>query len=180
MTELSLYVLDIVQNSITAKATRIDVGLVQIGSILTFSVVDNGCGMSAEMTEKVLDPFTTTRTTRRVGLGLPFLKLAAEQTGGTLTLESELGKGTMLTATFDVGHIDMVPLGDLSGTFVALIQGAPDMRFVFKRGRGGREYTLDTDELREQLGDDVPLNEPDVLAWIGDYISENEKEIEEE
>lgn len=180
MTELSLYVLDIVQNSITAGAARIDVDLVQNNGILTFRVVDNGCGMSAEMTEKVLDPFTTSRTTRRVGLGLPFLKMAAEQTGGTLVLKSEDGKGTELTATFDVGHIDMVPLGDISGTITALIQGAPALRFVIKRGKDGKEYTLDTDELREQLGDDVPLNEPDVLAWIGEYITENEKELEEE
>lgn len=171
MTELSLYILDIVQNSVTAGATRIDVGLVENGGTLMFTVADNGCGMSAELLSKVLDPFTTTRKTRRVGLGLPLLKLAAEQTGGNLVIESEPGKGTRLAAAFNAEHIDMVPLGDLSGTVTTLIQGSPDIRFVFDRGF----YKLDTDELKEQLGD-VPLNEPDVLAWIGEYVGENENE----
>ncbi|MCL1819111.1 MAG: ATP-binding protein [Oscillospiraceae bacterium] len=174
MTELSLYVLDIVQNSITADASRIDVNLVERLGTLTFEVKDNGRGMSAEMAEKVTDPFTTSRTTRRVGLGLPFLKLAAEQTGGSLELSSELGVGTSLSALFQTEHIDMVPLGDFAGTVVTLIQGAPDIRFVIKRGRDDKEYTLDTDELREVLGGDVPLNEPDVLTWINDYVTENE------
>jgi len=177
MTELSLYILDIVQNSITAGATCIDIGLVQKGSHLTFSVIDNGCGMNEEMCEKVLDPFTTSRTTRRVGLGLPFLKLAAEQTGGTLELKSELGKGTSLVAIFDTEHIDMVPLGDFAGTVFALIQGSPDIHFVIIREHDDKEYTLDTDELREMLGEDIPLNEPDVLMWISDYVSENEQEL---
>jgi signal transduction histidine kinase len=174
MTELSLYILDIVQNSITAGAARIDVKLSQKGRCLTFSVTDNGCGMSEEMCAKVLDPFTTTRTTRRVGLGLPFLKLAAEQTKGTLELKSKPGEGTSLVAVFDTEHIDMVPLGDFAGTVFALIQGSPDMHFVIRREHNEREYTLDTDELRETLGEDIPLNEPDVLMWIKDYVSENE------
>ena len=170
MTELSLYVLDIVQNSVTAGASRIDVGLVEEDGTLTFTVKDNGRGMSAELLSNVLDPFTTTRTTRRVGLGLPFLKQAAGQTGGFLELTSEEGRGTELKAVFQAEHIDMPPLGDIKGTVVTLIQGSPDIRFVFDRGA----YTLDTGDLREQLGDDVPLNDPDVLEWIGGYIGENE------
>ena len=171
MTELSLYVLDIVQNSVAAGASRIDVGITGKDGVLTFAVKDNGHGMSAEFLAKALDPFTTTRTTRRIGLGLPFLKQAAEQTGGTLRLDSEEGVGTELTAEFYTGHIDMPPIGDIKSTVVTLIQGSPGIRFVFDRG----VYKLDTDELREQLGDEVPLNEPAVLEWIGEYVEENEK-----
>ena len=177
MTDLSLYVLDIVQNSIAAGAARIDISLLREGRRLVFRVDDDGRGMSAEMCAKALDPFTTTRSTRRVGLGLPFLKLAAEQTGGTLELKSELGKGTSLSAEFDAEHIDMPPFGDFAGTVFALIQGSPDIRFVIKRQNDNREYTLDTDELLEQLGGEVPLNEPEVLAWISDFVNEQELRV---
>jgi anti-sigma regulatory factor (Ser/Thr protein kinase) len=177
MTELSLYILDIVQNSITAGAPCINIRLLQSGNRLTFKVTDNGCGMSAEMCEKSLDPFTTTRTTRRVGLGLPFLKLMAEQTGGTLELSSVIGKGTSLTAIFNTEHIDMVPFGDFAGTVFTLIQGSPDIHFVINRVHNDKAYTFDTDDLRVQLGDDIPLNEPDVLMWIKDYIEENENNL---
>lgn len=177
MTEFSLYVLDIVNNSITAGAAHIHIALETENGFLRFMVRDNGCGMSSDMLEKVVNPFTTTRTTRKVGLGLPFLKMLAEQTGGALSIESTIGVGTTLTTTFGVDHIDMVPMGDLAGTVVALIQAAPDRRFTIERSLDGKRYHLDTDEMQTMLGGDVPLNEPDVLAWINDYISENEQEL---
>ena len=179
MTEFSLYVLDIAQNSVTAGASRIDISLEQEGGVLTFTVRDDGRGMSGEFLDKALDPFTTTRGTRKVGLGLPFLKQLAEQTGGSLSLESEPGAGTALAATFGAGHIDMPPLGDWPGTVTTLVQGSPDIRFVFKRSVNGKRYGADTDELREILGGDVPLNDPDVLVWLNGYIEENEREISE-
>ncbi|MCL2084009.1 MAG: ATP-binding protein [Oscillospiraceae bacterium] len=177
MTELSLYVLDIVQNSVTAGASRIDVGLEESGGDLTFTVRDDGRGMSRELLGRALDPFTTTRTTRKVGLGLPFLKQLAEQTGGSLALESEPGAGTTLTAVFGARHIDMPPMGDWAGTVTTLVQGSPDIRFTFRRSGGGGDYSLDTDELREALGGDVPLNHPDVLMWLNEFITENERNL---
>ncbi|GHV16426.1 histidine kinase [Clostridia bacterium] len=176
MLDLSLYVLDIVQNSITAGATEITVRLSRERKVLTFAVKDNGCGMSPEFLEKVLDPFTTTRTTRNVGLGLPFLKQLTEQTGGNLKIISTPNVGTSLTATFYPEHIDMVPLGDIAGTFMTLVQGSPDIHFVFARGIDAKTYTIDTDEMKEVL-EGVPLNDPSVLSWLSEFINEQEEEL---
>ncbi len=180
MTELSLYVLDIVQNSITAKAQNIVLSLLEQNHKLVFTLTDDGCGMSEEFLSSVLDPFTTTRTTRRVGLGLPLLQLAAQQTGGDLTLTSAVGKGTTLTVVFYTNHIDMVPMGDLPSTMSILVQGAPQVHFTLHRARNDKSYTVDTVDMQAMLGDDVPLNDPDVLAWLTAYMTENEQELEEE
>ena len=126
MKELSLNILDIAENSVKAGATLITVSLTQAGNVLTIDITDDGCGMDAETVRRVTDPFYTTRTTRRVGLGLPLLKLEAEQTGGTLTVTSRTaaqcpdGHGTTVRATFHTDHIDCMPLGDVTATLVRL------------------------------------------------------------
>lgn len=172
-------VLDIAENSVAAGATLITIGIdVNTAQrLLTITVADNGGGMSPEMLETVTDPFTTTRTTRRVGLGLPFMKMAAEQTGGSLVIESELNSGTVVKATFTLGHIDLMPIGDMASTITALAQCNPDRDFVFTASADGESFTADTREMRKILGEGVGFDLPQVALWLKDYIAENTNQI---
>lgn len=171
MKELSLNILDITENSLKAGATLTEISLIQEGNTLTLSITDNGSGMPEEIVRGVTDPFYTTRTTRKVGLGLPLLKLAAEQTGGSISIESRHidthpdDHGTCVTALFYTDHIDFTPLGDIVATLTTLIQGHPDSDFLFCHKTHDRTVELDTRELREIL-EDVPLNSYEVIKWI--------------
>lgn len=173
MKELSLNILDIAKNSVTAGATCITVSVTETPDRLTITVSDNGCGMTPEFVARVTDPFTTTRTTRKVGLGIPLLKMEAQQSGGDLAIESQVGVGTTTSAWFDPGSIDMPPLGDLAASVLTLIQGSPDIQWIFTHSAGGEHYTLDTREIREIMGD-ISLAEPEILAWLSEFLSENE------
>lgn len=182
MDELSLYVLDITMNSVRAGATDIIIELREEGDWLYFSVTDNGCGMTAEQVEKLTDPFFTTRKTRKVGLGIPFLTMLAQMTGGDVKITSKhesehADHGTKTEARFGRHHIDFVPLGDMVETVKTLIQGSPEVNFVYRHTRDGREVNLSCAELREVLGE-VPLNEPEVLMWIDGYLREQYGETE--
>lgn len=184
MRELSLNVMDVAQNSITAKASLITLEVEESvpADRLSITLTDNGCGMTPEQVEHVIDPFYTTRTTRSVGLGVPLFKMEAEMTGGSFRIDSEKGKGTSLTAVFKPSSVDMIPLGDINGTVLLLVTGNPDLDFIFTRayenGAGEkREFSLQTRELREILGNDVPLNAPDVVLWIKDYLAEQTEEL---
>ena len=178
MDELSLYVLDITMNSVRAGATEITVELVEEGEWLTFRVADNGCGMKPDILAGVIDPFYTTRTTRKVGLGVPLLKMAAEQTGGEMRIESYHESdypdrhGTVVTAVFYKNHIDFTPLGDVISTVTTLIQGSPEIDFVFSHTSDTLDVSLNTEEMREILGEEVPLNTPEVLQWIAESLRE--------
>ncbi len=174
MQELSLNVLDIAQNSVRAGADLITILVAEEPEQdrMTITIGDNGCGMSPRQVEQVQDPFYTTRTTRRVGLGVPFFKMAAEMSGGSLSIQSREGEGTVVTATFGLGNIDRMPLGDISGTVAALIQCNPSIDFVYTRRVGDRSMTLDTREFRRILGD-IPLNAPEVSVFIREYLEEN-------
>ena len=182
MKELSLNILDIAENSVKAGATLITVSLTQVGNVLTIEITDDGCGMDAETVRRVTDPFYTTRTTRKVGLGLPLLKLEAEQTGGTLTVTSRTaaqcpdGHGTTVRATFHTDHIDCMPLGDVTATLLTLIQGHPQEELAFSHRTDAGTVTLDTRQLREVLGD-VPLDTYEVLKWIEGYLREQYQSI---
>ncbi len=178
MRELSLNILDIAQNGIAAGAPLIEISLSQTGYLLSVVIKDNGCGMSSEVLEKVVDPFYTSRKTRNVGLGLPFYKMAAEQCGGSFDIKSEVGIGTIVTATFNLDHIDCMPLGDIVSTFVLLIEANPHLDFIFKRKLDGKEYSLETTQMRLEL-EEVPLNNPEVVAFIRDYLLENENNLSE-
>ena len=169
MKELSLNILDVAKNSVKAGATRIVIRIEEADGWRTLSIIDNGCGMPPEFVARVTDPFTTTRTTRPVGMGLPLLKLAAEQTGGDLVIESSVvpPTGTTVRARFKIDHLDCVPVGDYAGSVVTLIQGSPDIDFLFVYDReDGQSVTLDTAEVRTILGPEVPLDLPDVLMWM--------------
>ena len=178
MKELSLHLLDVAQNSVTAGARHIDLTLTENEQRdYRLVIADDGCGMTPEFLAQVTDPFSTTRTTRKVGLGLPLLRMMAEQTGGCLDIESQAGVGTTVTALFHGSHIDCPPLGDLSGTVALLIQGAPDAEWTWTHITPKGSYVLDTRELREVLGPDVPLSEPSVALWIREYLQEQEASI---
>ena len=178
MRDLSMHVLDIVQNSIKAGAKLIVVSFVRNAEgILTFTVKDDGCGMSPEFLARVTDPFTTTRTTRRVGLGIPMLKQSAEAAGGAFSLESELGKGTVISASFDLRNIDCIPMGELCDSLFTLVLLNPDTpEFVFTAQSPEAEAEFDTRIVRQALGG-ISLNEPDVSAWIKESIDEELKPI---
>lgn len=185
MDELSLYVLDITMNSVRAGATEILIELREEGEWLYFSVTDNGCGMHEEQVRRLTDPFFTTRKTRKVGLGIPFLMMLARMTGGDVTIESKhesLGPdhGTKTTAVFGRHHIDFIPVGDMVGTVKTLIQGAPDINFTYLHRTENGEVSLSCREIREVLGDDIPLNEPEILSWIGGTLEEQYEALETE
>ena len=184
MKELSLNILDIAQNSVKAGAKNIEIDISESGDLLVFKITDDGCGMTEDFLSKVFDPFTTTRKTRSVGLGLPFLKMAAEATGGELTISSKHENehpddhGTVLSAVFHKDHIDCPPLGDIISTVVMLIQSAPFApRYLFTHEKDGNSYSLDTNDLHEQLGPDIPLSENEILLFIRDYLQEGEESL---
>ena len=177
MDELSLYVLDITMNSVRAGATDIAIELYEHGDWLVFTVRDNGCGMTEEQLEKLENPFFTTRTTRKVGLGIPFLKMLAEMTGGGVNITSvhesvSEQHGTVTTARFGRHHIDFIPLGDMVETVKTLIQGSPEIDFTYRHANEAGEVSLSTASLREILGEDISLSEPEILSWIDAYLRE--------
>lgn len=183
MKELSLNILDVAENSVKAGATFTQILIDEGDEAFAITIIDDGCGMSEEVVKSVVDPFYTTRTTRKVGLGVPLLKLAAEQTGGSLEIESRTTEefpdnhGTKVVAKFNKNHIDFTPLGDVISSITTLIQGHPDTDFLFIHKVDGKEIKLDTRELREVLGG-VSLGEYEVIKWIEEYLKEQYVEIE--
>lgn len=180
MKELSLNILDIAMNSVTAGAALIRIDLTENADMLEIKISDDGCGMSREMVENVTSPFCTSRTTRKVGMGIPLFKMASEQTGGKFSITSKCvsefpdDHGTVTYASFFKNHLDFTPLGDIIGTIVTLIQGMGDkIDLVFTHKSESLDVNLDTRELRETLGGDIPLSTPDVLVWITEFLKEN-------
>ena len=173
MRELSLNILDIAQNSISAGASLIEIKLAEdkTAGDLLIGIYDNGKGMSEEQLASITDPFFTTRTTRKVGMGIPLFKMAAEQTGGSFEISSKQGEGTSVTTHFKTGSIDFTPLGDIRSTVITLITMNTDRDFRFCYSIDGKEFVLDTRELREILGD-VPLDNPEVVVWMNEYFQE--------
>ena len=174
MRELSLNILDIAQNSITANASLITIEVLEntVEQTLLIGIYDNGKGMSEEQVKSVIDPFFTTRTTRKVGMGIPLFKMAAEQTGGSLQIKSELGVGTETRAFFKTDSVDFTPLGDVASTIQMLITMNTDRDFVYKHKVDDKEFVCDTRELKAILGD-VPLDTYEVSQWILEFIKEN-------
>ena len=183
MREIALHLLDIAENSVAAESTNISIHVHEdlLHDMLSASVVDDGRGMDAETAQHVQDPFYTTRTTRNVGLGIPLLKLAAEQAEGSFSLQSKPGKGTWVEAEFRHSHIDRMPLGDLSSTFLTLLIAHPqiDWTFLYRvtdRNKASRDFLFESAELKSQLGE-IPLTEPEVLAFVRGMIEEGIKAI---
>lgn len=180
MLELALHVLDIAENSSRAGASLIEITIVEdlVRDVFSMEIRDNGHGMDEQTMEKALDPFYTTKKVRRVGLGLPMLRQAAHNAGGSFSLQSEEGQGTVVHAEFKHSHIDRQPLGDIAGVIVMLILGNPDLDIVYTHRKNGNTYVLDTREIREGLGE-VPLNTMEVLNLIRDNIREGLDEMDE-
>jgi anti-sigma regulatory factor (Ser/Thr protein kinase) len=170
--EIALHILDLAENSLSAGATLVTIQVIEetAADQLTVRVADNGRGMDAEWAARAADPFVTTRTTRRVGLGLPFLKQAAEMCGGGVTIESTSGVGTTVTATFQNSHIDRVPLGDLAGTLLTLIVGYPQADFVYRRQIDANLFEFDTRPVKAEL-DGVSLSEPFVISYLRQQLN---------
>ncbi len=182
MKELSLNILDIAKNSTKALATLVEIAIEENEEILTITISDNGTGMTEETLLSVTSPFSTSRTTRKVGMGIPLFKFAAEQTGGVLTIKSRHideypeNHGTSTSASFYKNHIDFTPLGDVTSSVVTLIQGNPDIDFRFLHKTEKGEVSLDTRELREVL-EEVPLDSFEVLSWIEENLREQYNSI---
>jgi anti-sigma regulatory factor (Ser/Thr protein kinase) len=169
--EISLHILDIAENSVTAQAQNILISLEEdtLANRLRVSIQDDGKGMDEEMVARVTDPFTTTRTTRKVGLGIPLLKEAAEACEGFLTVTSKPGKGTAITVEFQLNHIDRMPLGNLHDTFFSLFIAFPQIHWTFRYFRDGEGFYLDDAEMKKELHG-VSLTEPQILQFFRDLF----------
>ena len=177
--EISLNILDLVQNSIDAHADLIEISINTdfLNHTLSVTIKDNGCGMSGEQLEQVIDPFYTTRTTRNVGLGIPFFRSAALQTGGSFTISSTPNLGTTVIATFIPSNIDCMPLGDMIGTLLILITMNQTIDFLYTYSNSNKSYSLDTRELRQILGD-IPFSTPEIKNFIKSYLYEHQLEVD--
>ena len=178
MRELSLHILDIAQNSIKAEAECLRIVVIEdlVADKLTIKIKDDGTGMDSDTVLKVIDPFYTTRTTRKVGLGIPLFKISAEQCDGYFDIKSQLGAGTEIIAVFKHSHIDRVPLGNMPETIVTIINGCDNMDLVYTHTYNGATFTLNTKEIKKLL-DGVPISNLDVITWLREYITEGLNEI---
>ena len=179
MQELSLNILDIAQNSIRAGASLVQISVVRktAGERLFITIEDDGCGMSEQQVNRVVDPFFTTRTTRKIGLGIPFFKMTAEMTGGSFHIQSSPGVGTRVTAEYCSNHLDMLPLGDVPSTMITLISGSPEIDFVYRHEVDGRLFVLDTREVKQMLAG-VSIASNEVLTFLRQMMEENIREID--
>jgi hypothetical protein len=180
MNDLSLHIIDIIQNSLSAGAGIIKLTVEEDihRDSLVIIIEDNGRGMSKEVAERLEDPFYTTRTTRRVGMGIPLFKQSALQSGGGLSITSEVGKGTVVRAWFVHSNIDRPPLGDIANSFVLMVSANPNMHFVLKYIFNGKEYVFDSVEVAEVLGD-ISLSDVRVIKMLEEMVGENIKELKE-
>ncbi len=173
MVDLSLHLMDIIQNSVVVGSTCVEVGVDarKEQDLLTIWVRDDGWGMSPETVKKVSDPFYTTRKTRRAGLGIPLLTDAAQMAGGEVKIESELNRGTTVTATFRISHIDRKPLGDVADTMAASIMGHPELEFHLILKNDETEYIFRTEDVREQIGE-IPISDVEIISFIREMLNE--------
>jgi hypothetical protein len=186
MKEISLHLLDISENSVAAQAGNISIMVREdlANDRLKASVKDDGKGMDAEIVKRVADPFFTSRTTRKVGLGIPLFKEAAEACNGSLCIHSTPGKGTTVEVDFQRSHIDRMPLGDLAGTILTLVVAYPQVHWTFQYetilpdGSLGRSYEFDDRLLKKEL-QDIPLCEPDVLAYLRSTLEEGIADVQD-
>lgn len=178
MTDLSLHLLDIIQNSLTAGASCVTVGVKaeKEKNLLTLKVEDNGRGMTGETVRRVSDPFYTTRTTRKAGLGIPLFKASAEMAGGDFHIVSAPGEGTTVTATYEISHIDRKPLGSVADTVTMCMMGHPEIEFHLILENDRDSYVLRTEDVREQIGE-VPLNDPVIIAYLREMIEEQSRSL---
>lgn len=178
MKDLSLHILDIVHNSVRAKATEIRITITEDKEAGDYVLVisDNGAGIAPDVLPHVADPYTTSRKTRKVGMGLALLKQNAEQSGGDFSIHSVSGEGTEVKSRFGHQHIDRPPIGDISGVLIQLIAAFPELRFIYSHKTTKGDYLFDSFEVKDILGD-VPVSNPEVRTYLKEMIDENLDEI---
>ena len=178
MREMSLHILDIIENGVNAQADLIHLSIIEDREKNRLDIVikDNGRGISKEMLEKVMDPFFTTRTTRRVGLGLSMFRETSKKCGGDFYIQSSEGEGTEVKTTFQLDHIDLPPMGEIAGSLTTLIMGNENVDFVYTHTVDGQEFELDTRDIKREL-EDVPINHPDVILHLAQSIRESLREM---
>lgn len=178
MKNISDHVLDIVQNSVEANATVIEIIVAEdnFRDIYSLQINDNGCGMDEETLQKAANPFFTSRTTRKVGLGLPLLKQNALASNGTFKINSELHKGTRVKAEFQLTHIDRPPVGNIGETIYLFLATSPYIRLIYSHHTLAGNYTFNSDELMEVIGE-VSLKQADIKTAIIELINNNLEEI---
>lgn len=181
MLELAAHILDIAENSVRADAKLIEIAINEdtANDFLSIEIIDDGRGMNQNEIKKVLDPFYTTKTVRRVGLGIPLLADAAQRSGGNLQLESKEGKGTTVKSTFCISNVDRQPMGNIISTIIILIAGNSDVDFFYKHRHNDRRFELDTRVIRKEI-EDVPINHPEILKYIRGVLEEGFREIKPE
>ena len=178
MQDLSLHILDIVENAIVSKASQVAIRITEDPEQdqMIVEIEDDGEGIPTHLLEKVVDPFFTTRSTRKVGLGLSLLQQAAQACEGDLQVQSLKEKGTLVRASFRYNHIDRKPLGDMASTMVTLIVGNPQMDFYYVHRKGDKNFSFDTVELKREL-DDVPIDHPKVIQFVRKEIHKGLKDL---
>ncbi|MBC3805358.1 ATP-binding protein [Acetobacterium fimetarium] len=181
MKELSLHILDITQNSIRAQAKLVKLTIIEslAANVLAIMIEDDGCGIPADKIQNIADPFVTSRTTRRVGLGLSLFKAASETCGGFFRITSEFGVGTKVTGTFNRDHIDRAPLGNMADTVVTMVMSFEEADLIYEHDYNNQSFIFDTREIKETL-EVTSLNEPDILNWIREFVREGLEKIMEE
>lgn len=181
MRELALHLLDIAENSVAAQSKNILISVEEdlCSDKLDLAIRDDGKGMDEEMVARIVDPFVTSRTTRKVGLGIPLLKAAAEACNGYLKVQSEVGVGTNVEVSFQHSHIDRMPLGDLTGTFLSLVIGSPEIHWQFIYKVNGRAFHFDDSPIKKEL-EGIPLSDPVVLGFIREYLQEGIHSVQEQ
>ena len=178
MKELSLHILDVAENGISAGADLISIEVIEDlpQNRLALTIADNGSGIPADQIDRARDPFYTSRTTRRVGLGLSLLNAAARQCNGSMRIVSDVGKGTKVFAEFVHDHIDRAPLGDMAATMITLILGSPAVDFEYRHQVDAAEFVMNTREVKEAFGG-LPVTDPQVFQYIMKTFREGEKRL---
>lgn len=173
MREISLHIMDVAENGLAAGASLIEISVVEDSkrNRLEIQIRDNGRGIRSDLLERVFDPFYTTRTARRVGLGLSLFREAARRCDGAFGIRSKEGGGTEVYASFRLDHLDRAPLGDMAGSFATLVMGNPGADFLYTHEVAGRAFRMDTREVKKTL-EGVPITQPEVIAYLRDYVGQ--------
>ena len=176
MREIALHIMDIIENGLDAEASLITLSITEDmkEKVLRISIKDNGRGIPDNMLERITDPFVTTRTTRRVGLGLSLFKESVKRCDGEFDIHSKQGEGTVVRASYRTDHIDTPPFGDVAGSLTSLIMTHPEVDFVYTHETDGVTFEMDTRQIKKELGD-VPISHPEVMTHIAHTIREFHK-----
>lgn len=172
MVDLSLHILDVATNAFKAQAKLVKIVIEEKENAIQVSIEDDGCGMSEEVLKNVTNPFYTSRTTRKVGLGIPLFKQTCEQTGGYFNITSQVGVGTCVNACMYTNNIDAIPLGDIGESIFVLVINPYDVDVVVKitfHDPQKEPFLIDTRKIKEIL-DGISLTQPSIMAWIKEYI----------